>query len=36
MPSVGDRKGVHRDLVRRPEGKRPFVDLGVEGVFFFL
>jgi hypothetical protein len=28
---MGDRKGAYRDLVGKPEGKRPLEDLGVDG-----
>jgi hypothetical protein len=29
---MGDRKGAYRVLVRKPEGKRPLGNLGVEGI----
>jgi len=32
MPSMGDRKGVHTVLARRPEGKGSLVDISKEGV----
>jgi len=28
---MGERRGVHRILVGKPEGKRPLGDLGVDG-----
>jgi hypothetical protein len=28
---MGDRKGAYRGLVGRPEGKRPLVDLDLDG-----
>ena len=31
MVRMGERRGAYKDLVGKPEGKRPLEDLGVNG-----